>query len=382
MVAERMRGVGESPTVRLSGLVSEMKARGEDIISLAVGEPDFPTPKHIVEAAKQALDDGFTKYTPSKGIPELREAIAEKSRLENGIPCGPEDVLVSATKHTLFTALIALAGPGDEVLLPDPGWVSYLPMVRLAGAKPVPVPCTEDSHRQMTPEATAELITSSSRMIIVNSPNNPTGSVYDLGVLRGLADLAEDHDLIIVTDEIYEKIVFEGEHRSIASFPGAFERSVTVNGFSKTYSMTGWRLGWAVAPQEFLSPMNRVHQHSLTCATSFAQKGGVAALKGPMAPIEEMVREFGRRREVVVGGVDQIPGFAFRRPEGTFYAWIRYENPGTSLEFSEMLLKEARVAVTPGIAFGDEGERHFRLSFATSQDKLREGFRRMAEVLT
>ncbi len=382
MVAERMRGVGESPTVRLSGLVSEMKAKGEDIISLAVGEPDFPTPKHIVDAAKQALDDGFTKYTPSKGIPELREAIAEKSRVENGIPCGPEDVMVSSTKHTLFTALMALAGPGDEVLLPDPGWVSYLPMVRLAGANPVPVPCDEDSDRQMTPEATAELITPSSTIVILNTPNNPTGSVYDLAVLRGLADLAEDHDLIIVTDEIYEKIVFDGEHHSIASLPGAFERSVTVNGFSKTYSMTGWRLGWAVAPQHLLTPMNKVHQHSLTCATSFAQKGGVAALKGPTAPIEEMIREFGRRRGVVVEGVDQIPGFAFEPPEGTFYAWIRFEDPRGSLEFSEMLLKEALVAVTPGIAFGERGEHYFRLSFATSQEKLREGFRRIMEVLT
>lgn len=382
MVAERMRGVGESPTVRLSGLVSEMRARGEDIISLAVGEPDFPTPSHIVDAAKRALDDGFTKYTPSKGIPDLREAIAVKSKTENRIPCGPEDVMVSSTKHTLFTAFMALAGPGDEVLLPDPGWVSYLPMVRLASAKPVAVPCAEESRFQMTPEATAELITPASKMIMVNSPNNPTGGVYDLAVLRGLADLAEDHDLIVVTDEIYEKIVFEGEHASMASFPGAYDRTVTVNGFSKSYSMTGWRLGWAVAPQDLLQPMNKVHQHSLTCATSFAQVGGVAALTGPKAPVEEMVREFGRRREMVVEGVERIPGLSSKSPEGTFYAWIRYDDPRSSLEFSEMLLKDARVAVTPGIAFGDQGEGHFRLSFATSAENLREAFRRMREVLT
>ncbi len=252
-----MYGVGESPTVRLSGMVSEMRAKGEDIISLAVGEPDFNTPSHIVEAAKRALDDGFTRYTPSKGIPELREAIAEKSKAENGIPCGPDDVMVTPTKHALYTAITAFVESGDEVLLPDPGWVSYVPMVRLAGGRPVPVPCTEEFNCQMTPEATAELITPASKMIVVNSPNNPTGSVYDEDVLRGLADIAEDEGLVIVTDEIYAKIVFRGKHLSIASLPGAFERTITVNGFSKTYAMTGWRLGWAIGPEDLITPSTR-----------------------------------------------------------------------------------------------------------------------------
>ncbi len=374
-----MLGVGESPTVRLSGLVSELRAKGEDVISLGVGEPDFPTPSHIVEAAKQALDEGFTKYTPSKGIPELREAIAEKSRAENGIPCGPEDVIVIPTKHALFASVLAFAGPSDEVLLPDPGWVSYLPMVRLASAKPVPVPC--EGEFQMTPEATAELITPASRMIIVNSPNNPTGSVYDPEALRGLADLAEDHNLVIVTDEIYEKIVFNGEHHSIAAFPGAFDNTITVHGFSKTYSMTGWRLGWAVAPRDLLGSINKIQQHSTTCATSFAQKGGVAALTGPKGPVEKMVQEFEKRREIVAQGVAEIPAFTFKKPRGTFYAWIRYDDPRSSLDFAETLLKEAKVAVTPGIAFGDKGENHFRLSFAASRENIQEAFKRVAEVL-
>jgi aspartate aminotransferase len=382
MVAERMKKVKGSPTVRLSGLVAELRSKGEDVISLAIGEPDFPTPEHIVEAAKRALDEGFTKYTPSQGIPELREAIAEKSRRENGIPCGPEHVLVSPTKHALFATVLAFSGPGDEVLLPDPGWVSYLPMVQLAGARPVPIPCEEADGFEMRPEAVAEAITPRTRLIIVNTPNNPTGSVYGLETLKGVADLAADHDFLVVTDEIYERILYEGRHHSIAALPGAFERTITVNGFSKTFSMTGWRLGWAVAPEDLLRPISRVQQHSLTCATSFAQKGGVAALRGPQEPIMQMVEEFRRRREVVVEGINRIPTLSCRKPQGSFYAWVRFQDSLDSVAFAEMLLQKAKVAVTPGAAFGSRGEGYLRLSFATSQESLREALRRMEEVLS
>ncbi|MEE9601388.1 MAG: pyridoxal phosphate-dependent aminotransferase [Thermoplasmata archaeon] len=382
MVSERMRGVKGSPTVRLSGLVAELRARGENVISLAIGEPDFPTPAHIVEAAKKALDEGFTRYTPSRGIGELREAIAEKSQQENGIQCGPENVMVSPTKHALFAATLAFSGAGEDVLLPDPGWVSYLPMVQMANARPVPVPCVEEDGFEMTPEAVGERITPKARMIIVNTPNNPTGSVYDLESLKGIADLAEDHDLVIVTDEIYERILYGESHHSIASFPGAFERTVTINGFSKTYAMTGWRLGWAVAPGHLLDPMSTVQEHSITCATSFAQKGGVAALRGPEGPVEEMVRKFARRREVMVKGMNEIPGLSCQEPQGAFYAWVSYEDPIKSLDFSEMLLEKALVAVIPGGAFGDEGEGYIRLSFATSQDNVREALKRIREVLS
>ncbi|MFQ5838695.1 MAG: pyridoxal phosphate-dependent aminotransferase [Thermoplasmata archaeon] len=382
MVAERMAEVKGSPTVRLSGLVAELKAKGEDIISLAIGEPDFPTPPHIVQAAKEALDEGFTKYTPSPGIPELREAIADKSRAENGIPCGPEHALVSPTKHALFATVLAFTGPGDEVLLPDPGWVSYLPMVQLAGARAIPVPCSPEDGFEMTPEAMAEQVSSRTRMVIVNTPNNPTGSVYSLDCLKGIAELAEDHDFLVVTDEIYERILYGGKHYSIAAFPGSFERTITVNGFSKTFAMTGWRLGWLVAPVELVKPINTVQQHSFTCATSFAQKGGVAALTGPKEPVEAMVREFRRRRDMVVEGVNQIPGLSCQEPKGSFYAWVRFEDSMGSLEFAEMLLKKARVAFTPGIAFGSRGEGHIRLSFAASQEDLGEALRRIKEVLS
>ncbi|MEE9267797.1 MAG: pyridoxal phosphate-dependent aminotransferase [Thermoplasmata archaeon] len=381
MVAERMKRVKGSPTVGLAGRVAELRAQGEDVISLAAGEPDFPTPVHIVQAAKEALDQGFTKYTPSPGIPELREAIAEQSASRDGIPARAENVLVSSTKHALFASMMAFAGPGDEVLVSDPGWVSYLPMVHLAGATPVPVPTPEEGGFALTPEAVAERITPRTRLLVVNTPNNPTGAVYGLAALRGLADLAEDHDFLILTDEIYERMVYEGQHHAVASFPGAFERTVTVNGFSKTYSMTGWRLGWAVAPVDLLKPINTVQQHSITCATSFAQKGGVAALRGPQEPLEAMVGAFARRRDLVVEGLNAIPGLQCAEPPGTFYAWVRYEEDLDSVAMAERILEKARVAVIPGVAFGKEGEGRLRLSFATSTEDLKRALVRLREVL-
>ena len=381
MVAERMKGVQGSPTVGLAGRVAELRAQGEDVISLAAGEPDFPTPVHIVEAAKQALDEGFTKYTPSPGIPELREAIADQARERNGIPAKAENVLVSSTKHALFASMTAFAGPGDEVLVSDPGWVSYLPMAQLVGATPVSVPTAEDDGFVLTPEAVAERVTPRTRLLVVNTPNNPTGAVYGLAALRGLADLAEDHDFILLTDEIYERIIYEGEHHAVASFPNAFERTVTVNGFSKTYSMTGWRLGWAIAPVDLLKAINTVQQHSFTCATSFAQKGGVAAIRGPQEPLEAMVAEFERRKDLVVDGLNAIPGLTCEAPPGTFYAWARYEEALDSVAMAERILEKARVAVIPGIAFGQEGEGRLRLSFATATEDLKRALVRLREVL-
>jgi aspartate aminotransferase len=254
-------------------------------------------------------------------------------------------------------------------------------MVHLAGATPVPVPTPEEGGFALTPEAVAERITPRTRLLVVNTPNNPTGAVYGLASLRGLADLAEDHDFLILTDEIYERMVYEGQHHAVASFPGAFERTITVNGFSKTYSMTGWRLGWAVAPVDLLKPINTVQQHSITCATSFAQKGGVAALRGPQEPLEAMVGAFARRRDLVVEGLNAIPGLQCAEPPGTFYAWVRYEEDLDSVAMAERILEKARVAVIPGVAFGKEGEGRLRLSFATSTEDLKRALVRLREVL-
>ena len=379
--ARRVRSIESSPTVHIGDLIAEMKARGEKVLSLAIGEPDFPTPAHIVEAAKKALDEGYTKYTPAPGIRELREAIAEKSQKENRIPAKPENVLVAPTKHTLFMTCMALLDNGDEAIIPDPGWVSYAPMVTLAGARPVPVRAADEEGFVPSAAAVADAVTSHTRILMLNSPSNPAGSVYPRDDMKALADLAADRDLILVSDEIYEKILYEGDHVSPASLDGMFDRTVTVNGFSKTYSMTGWRLGWLVAPTPLFKEISKVQEHTITCATAFAQKAGVAALRGPTAPLEAMVKEFRARREIVLKALAKIEGVSTSRPSGAFYAFPRIDVPIASSALSERILKEASVAVTPGSAFGAAGEGHLRISYAASRETIVEGLRRIAEVV-
>jgi aspartate aminotransferase len=380
MLADRMKTVEESGTVRMAQLAAELKAEGQDVISFAVGEPDFPTPAHVLEAAKAALDQGYTRYTSTYGLPELRQAIAEKSRRENSIPCEASDVMVSSAKHAIFACLMAYVDRGDEVLVPDPGWVSYVPAVRLCGGTPVPVPLDPDAGYTLRPEAVAEAITPRTKMLLLNTPSNPTGGVQDRASMQGLADLAKDHDLLVLTDELYEKILYEGEHISLASLPGLYDRTLTVNGFSKSYAMTGWRLGWLIAPPDLLEPANRVQNHTLTCATAFAQKAAVEALRGPQEPVEAMVREFRARRDLMVKGLNDVPGFQCPMPRGTFYAWPSHGGARSSGELAEFLLGEAHVAVTPGTAFGARGEGHLRFSFATSRERIKEGLERLGEA--
>ena len=380
--AKRVLSIESSPTVHIGDLIAEMRARGEKVLSLAVGEPDFPTPAHIVEAAKKALDEGYTKYTPAPGIRELREAIAEKSQKENRIPAKPENVLVAPTKHTLFMTCMALLDSGDEAIIPDPGWVSYAPMVTLAGARPIPVKAADDEGFVPSVDAVAEAITPHTRLLMLNSPSNPAGSVYSRQDIRGLADLAADHDLIVLSDEIYEKILYEGEHVSPASLDGMFDRTVTVNGFSKTYSMTGWRLGWLVAPPPLFQEILKVQEHTITCATAFAQKAGVAALRGPIAPLQAMVKEFRARRDVVLQELKKLDRVSTDRPAGAFYVFPRIDAPVDSATLGERILKEGSVAVTPGSAFGAAGEGHIRISYAASRDTIVEGVRRIGEVLS
>lgn len=379
--AKRVLSIESSPTVRISDMISEMKGRGEKVLSLAIGEPDFPTPAHIVDAAKKALDADFTKYTPAAGIKELREAIAEKSRRENHIPAGPENVLVAPTKHTLFMTCMALLDSVDEAIIPDPGWVSYAPMVTLAGARPVPVRAADEDGFVPSADAVGEAITPRTRLLLLNSPSNPAGAAYSRGQTKALADLAFDHDLIVVSDEIYEKILYDGEHVSPAALDGMFDRTVTVNGFSKTYSMTGWRLGWLVAPPPLFKEISKVQEHTITCATAFAQKAGVEALKGPTAPLEAMLKEFRSRRDLVLKELEKVDRAATFRPSGAFYVFPKIDSPHDSAALSERILKEASVAVTPGSAFGFAGEGHIRISYAASRDTIQEGIRRFAEVL-
>jgi len=380
-VSSRIQSVAGSSTVRLAGIISEMKAKGQDVISFSVGEPDFPTPPHIVEAAKKALDEGFTKYTKSTGMEELREAIAEKSVKENDIPAKPENVLVSPTKHCIFIAVMSLVERGDEVIIPDPCWISYEPMVRLAGGKPVLVRTGEETGFELSPEAVAEAVTDKTKMILINSPSNPAGCVYSRKTMKGLADLAKDHDLYMVSDEIYEKILYEGKHCSPASFDGMFERTVTVNGFSKTYSMTGWRIGWLVADKPLLDQFTKVQEHTVTCAPPFVQKAAVAALRGPKGPVEAMVKEFRARRDLMSKSLRGLGAFDFQVPGGAFYIFPRYSLRIAADVLAERLLKEAGVALLPGTAFGPAGEGHLRFSYAASREDIERGLSNIEKTL-
>jgi aspartate aminotransferase len=378
MLADRIERIQESGTMKMKALVSQMKKEGKNPISFTVGEPDFPTPQHIVDACIQALNAGMTKYIDAAGLPELREAIAEKSKRENGIPCEASNVLVAPTKHCLFEAVFATVNPGDEVLVPDPAWVSYVPFVAMAEGKPVPVRLLEDQDFRMTPEEVAKRITPKTKAIMMNSPSNPCGSVNTPEDIKGIAELAIDHNLLVITDEVYEKIIFDGhKHLSIASLPGMFDRTMTAHGFSKSYSMTGWRLGWVVAPKLILGGMSKIQQHTITHAPTFIQKAGVAALKGPTAPLEAMVREFQKRRDIVDKYLRETEHVSAPKPVGAFYAFAKFDQKITSKmndeEIALYLAKEANVVTTPGDSFGPSGKGHVRISFATSTADVERG---------
>src|SRR5213594_2289407 len=360
-VASRVKAIQPSPTVRLGTLAMDLQAKGELVENLSIGEPDFPTPAHIDEAP-------MTKYVSSLGLRELREAIAEKSRRENGIPANADNILVAPTKHCLFLAIMALVEPGDEVLMPDPGWVSYDPMTRLAGGRPVPVPAADEAGFVMTPDAISEAITPRTKAVLVNSPSNPAGVVFPAAVFKGIADVCKDHDLYLISDEIYEKILYEGRHVSPASLDGMFDRTVTVHGFSKTYAMTGWRIGWLAAEKLLLKEIVKVQEQTITCVPGFVQRAATAALAGPTAPVERMVAEFRARRDIASEELSRIPELQAFRPGGAFCFFPRYDGGTPAHEVSERLLKEGHVAVTPGSAFGKLGEGHLRISYAASRE--------------
>ncbi len=369
-----------SATVAIAGKVAEMKAAGHDVIGFSVGEPDFDTPEHVKQAAKDALDAGHTKYTPGPGIPALREAIADYHRTTNQIPCDASNVIATPTKQAVAMTFLALAGQGDEVLLPDPAWVSYEPITRWAEAEPVPVPCSIDDGFRMTADAVAEAITSKSKMVLLNSPSNPTGAVNDPADIRGIVELAIDHDLWIVTDEIYQQLIYEGEHLSPASLPDAFDRTVTIDGLSKSFAMTGWRTGWLVAPEPAFKQINKLQSHSVTMVTSFAQYGAVAALTGPQDSVAEMRDAFRSRRQVMVDGLNALPGVECPMPAGAFYAFPKFDTDDDEA-LCMKLIEEAHVAPTPGSAFGEGGKGCLRFSYATSEERIREGLERVSRVL-
>jgi len=381
MVAKRMGNVPESGTMKIANIVSKLKAEGADIISFSVGEPDFPTPDNVTNAAIKALKDHFTHYTPSAGIPELRRAVAEKTRRENGIPCEEKHVIITPTKQAIFMACLAMLEEGDEVIMPDPAWGTFEATVRIAGARASFVTLKDEDGYRMSPEKVAEAINPRTKMILINSPSNPLGSIMERSDMEGIADLAKDHDLSVLADETYEKIIFEGKHHSIASFPDMFERTITVAGLSKTYAMTGWRVGWVIAPTSICREINKLQTQSITCATSFAQVAGVEALNGPQDSVRQMVKEFKARRDLIYELMAEIPTLSCQRPKGAFYIFPSYKHKMNSEDLAAYLLEEAHVAVTPGSAFGPAGEGHIRISYAASREDIIEGMAKIKQAL-
>jgi len=375
--AERMNRIRPSATLKMMQTVQDLKKKGINVISFNVGEPDFTTPAHIIDAAKAALDKGMTHYTPARGLPDLREAIAKKMNKENNIKCTANDVIVTTTKFGIFASVLACCDKGDEVLMPDPTWVSYMEMATFANADVKFVSTVHGDDLSLTAEDVANSITPRTKLIMLNSPSNPTGAIIREKDLKGIADLAIDHDLFVLSDEIYEYIIFNGKHVSIGSFPGMAERTITVNGFSKAFAMTGWRLGWIVAPEKILGQVGKLQEHAITCATSFAQVAGITALEGSKEPVNKMVSEFKKRRDLICGLLNEIPGIHCAVPDGTFYAFPRYDMKMSSQELGDYLLNEAHVAVTAGSAFGPHGEGFIRMSFATSPDNIKKGVEQM-----
>jgi len=377
VISARVRSIPQSATMKIADIAANLRREGRDIISFSQGEPDFDTPENIKNAAKDALDRGETHYTQGSGILELREAIAKKLKTDNRLDVTSSDVLVTTgAKQAIFEAICTLIDEGDEVLLFDPAWVSYEPIVKFAGGKPVMVPVYE--RDDYAPVEYQRYITDDTKLIILNSPCNPTGAMYDESVIKSVAQTAEDHNIVVISDEVYEKIVYGTKHHSIGTLIP--DLAITVNGFSKAYAMTGWRLGYATAPRSILQGMLKIQQHTVSNATSFVQRAGIEALNGDQGTLRAMVAEFHIRRDLIINGLARI-GIKCALPKGAFYAFPKITQYGTSEQVTEKLLSDASVAVTPGSAFGPNGEGYVRLSYATSREDIAKGIDRIEEAL-
>lgn len=379
--ATRLKHLTPSLTLAVDSKAKAMKAEGIEVYGFGAGEPDMDTPEHIKAAAVAALKEGRTKYTPSSGIPELRQAISQKFLKDNGLDYKPNQVIVSSgAKQSCFNAIAAVVNEGDEVVIPAPYWLSYPEMVRLVGAEPVFVHTREENNWKMTAEEFENAMSPRTKMVIINSPGNPTGSVYTREELKALADVAAEEDIHILSDEIYEKLTYDGaEHVSIATVsPEAYDLTITVNGFSKAYSMTGWRLGYLGAPEPIARAIDSMQSHMTSNPCSFSQYGGLAALTGDQQCVSDMRDEFDIRRQYMCERLSQISGISAVKPLGAFYVLANVNSFGLkSQNFADRLLSKASVAVVPGIAFGDD--RTVRLSYATSLDVIKSGLDRLEE---
>src|SRR5213083_735280 len=380
-ISARAAQLSPSLTLSIDSKAKAMKAEGIDVCGFGAGEPDFDTPEHIKAACIAALEAGFTKYTPSAGLPELRQAIAEKLEADNQVSYRPSQIVVSSgAKHSCYNAILATCQEGDEVLIPAPYWVSYHDMVRLAGAEPVIIPTTERNGWKMRASDFENAMTPRTKMLILNTPCNPSGSVYTREELRGIVEVGAEEDIYILSDEIYEKLVYDDhKHVSIASLSKeAYDLTITVNGFSKSYAMTGWRLGYLAAPEAVAKAVDSIQSHTTSNPSSFSQYGALPALRGDQQPLADMREEFDMRRNYMFDRVSKISNVTAVKPEGAFYVLVNISQLGlTSQNFADRLLSKANVAVVPGAAFGDD--RTVRFSYATSLDVIKKGLDRFQD---
>ncbi len=379
MISERLSGIKKSASLSLTKMASDMKQQGIHVYNFGIGEPDFTTPDGIIEYSYESSKRGMTHYTPSSGLPDLRKAISEKLVSFNNIKdASSQEVVVTPTKFAVYSSLLAVLNPGDQVLFPEPYYLSYPDIVRLAGGKPVPFRLPDDYSLNL--DEAEKLVTPKTRVFIFNSPVNPTGKVYSAKDIRALSDFVLEHNLMLISDEIYESIIFKGAHFSPASIPEMRDNTITVSGFSKSHAMTGWRIGYLHARKEIADACDLIQQQTITCAPSVSQTAAIAALKDTESP-KKFTSIFKKRKDLVVKLLNEIQGITVTEPEGAFYAFPKFEMSMSSGEFSSQLLQKSHVAVIPGNAFGESSDDHFRLSFATQEEELVKGIELISEFM-
>jgi len=383
MLAERMKRLGTETAFEVLARAKAMEAKGREVIHLEIGEPDFDTPRNIIDAAIKALNNGFTHYGPSAGLPEVRKTFAEFITKDRGVEVGPENIVVTpGAKPILFFSILALCGEGDEVIYPNPGFPIYESVINFVGAKPVPIPLREEKAFSFDLEEMRGLVNDKTKLMIINSPQNPTGGVLTAEDMKGIAELADKHDAWILSDEVYSKMVYEGEHVSIYDYPEVKDRTILLEGHSKTYAMTGWRLGYGVMPTALAEQISKLQTNSNSCTASFIQMAGIEAITGDQSESRKMMAEFKARRDLIVGGLNKIKGFKCLKPKGAFYVFPNITGTGMkSKQLEEHLLEKAGVAGLSGTSFGKYGEGYLRFSYANSQENLKKALAKIAEAL-
>lgn len=382
-ISKMIQRAGTETAFEMLAKAKELERQGKSVVHFEIGEPDFNTPENVKEAGIKAIKENYTHYSPTQGILELREAVAEYISKTRDIKVTPDEVIITpGGKDVIFGTMLSLLDEGDEAIYPNPGYPIYESAIRLVGAKPVPMPLREENDFAFDRHEFEKLVTPKTRLIVINSPANPTGGILSYEDLEFIADIAKKNDIMILSDEIYSRIIYEGKFVSIASLPGMKERTVILDGFSKTYAMTGWRLGYAVANKEVIEALKRVAVNSFSCVATFVQMAGVEALRGPQDEPERMRKEYEERRNLIIKGLNEIPGFSVKMPKGAFYAFPNVKKLGKpSKELADYLLYEAGVCTLSGTAFGEYGEGYLRFSYATSKENIIEGLKRVKQAI-